>query len=217
VCLILGDNILFGRELIRLVEHAAATVDGATVFGYRVDDPEQYGVIEMDALGRVLSIEKKPTTPKANVALVGLYFSDSQVVWIAKRLQPSGPGELEMTDVNKEYLRRGTLKADIIGRGLAWLDTGTVDSLANTPVIAGMIAGRKRLKSTVLRELPAARGLLETASFANGLYGYRSQATAHICCRYSNQPGEVEAQLGELRSPRAGCWKCTSAVTGSFA
>jgi glucose-1-phosphate thymidylyltransferase len=129
VCLILGDNIFYGHELVASLQEAAAYEEGATIFGYFVRDPERYGVIEFDDAENVLSIEEKPSKPKSNYAAVGLYFYDSQVVEIAAGIKPSPRGELEITDVNLAYLQQGKLRAKLLGRGLAWLDTGTPDSM----------------------------------------------------------------------------------------
>jgi glucose-1-phosphate thymidylyltransferase len=128
-CLILGDNIFYGHGLMLALQQAMANENGATIFGYYVRDPERYGVIEFDKTGHVLSIEEKPKLPRSNYAAVGLYFYDSQIADIAAQIKPSARGELEITDVNKAYLKMGKLKAQLIGRGIAWLDTGTHDSM----------------------------------------------------------------------------------------
>ncbi|MCI0499793.1 MAG: glucose-1-phosphate thymidylyltransferase RfbA [Planctomycetales bacterium] len=128
-CLILGDNIFYGHGLVSSLQQAMAAEDGATIFGYYVCDPQRYGVIEFDTAGHVLSIEEKPKQPKSNYAAVGLYFYDSRITEIAAQIKPSARGELEITDVNKAYLKMGKLKAQLIGRGIAWLDTGTHDSM----------------------------------------------------------------------------------------
>lgn len=129
VCLILGDNIFYGQGFVESLWKATADEEGATIFGYYVRDPERYGVIEFDKDRRVLSIEEKPTCPKSNYAAVGLYFYDSQIADIAAQIKPSARGELEITDVNKVYLNQGQLKVHLFGRGVAWLDTGTHDSM----------------------------------------------------------------------------------------
>ncbi len=128
-CLILGDNIFYGHGLIQLLQRAREAEHGATVFGYWVDDPERYGVAEIDGAGKVLSIEEKPEKPKSNYAITGLYFYDERVIDYAKSLKPSARGELEITDLNKLYLDDGSLRLEDLGRGSAWLDTGTHDSL----------------------------------------------------------------------------------------
>jgi glucose-1-phosphate thymidylyltransferase len=127
--LVLGDNIFFGHQLSGLLQRASARAEGATVFAYHVQDPERYGVAEFDAQGNVLSIEEKPQAPKSNYAVTGLYFYDAEVVDLAKSLKPSARGELEITDLNSLYLERSALKVELLGRGYAWLDTGTHDSL----------------------------------------------------------------------------------------
>ena len=128
-CLILGDNIFYGHGLITALQEAESDQEGATIFGYYVRDPQRYGVIEFDKAGRVLSIEEKPQHPKSNYAAVGLYYYDSQITEIAAQVKPSARGELEITDVNRAYLEQGALKAKLLGRGIAWLDTGTHDSM----------------------------------------------------------------------------------------
>jgi glucose-1-phosphate thymidylyltransferase len=147
--LVLGDNIFFGHGLVDQLRHAgdrAVAQQGATVFGYRVHDPERYGVAEVDADGRVVSIEEKPATPRSNYAVTGLYFYDSQVTEIAADLQPSARGEYEITDVNAEYLRRGQLHMELLGRGFAWLDTGTYDSLLEAGHFVATLEKRQGLQ-----------------------------------------------------------------------
>ena len=152
VCLVLGDNIFHGTGFSALLKEAVNNAENnkATVFGYRVDDPERYGVAEFDVDGNCLSIEEKPTKPKSNYAVVGLYFYPNNVVEIAKRIKPSARGELEITSVNQEYLRRGDLKVTTLGRGFAWLDTGTHDSLAEASIFVEVIEKRQGLKIACL-------------------------------------------------------------------
>src|SRR6516225_1957735 len=146
VALILGDNIFHGHGLPELMADATARANGATIFGYVVSDPERYGVLEMDAAGRVLSIEEKPKQPKSNYAVTGLYFYDNQVVEIAAAIRPSERGELEITDVNRAYLERGALHVELIGRGYAWLDTGTHASLIEAGQYVQIIEQRQGLR-----------------------------------------------------------------------
>jgi len=143
VCLILGDNIFYGSHLNQLLQKAHAKKEGATLFGFEVKDPERYGVIEFDAQGKALSIEEKPQKPKSNIAVTGLYFYDNEVVDIARGLKPSARGELEITDVNQEYLRRGQTEVHIMGRGYAWLDAGTYESLMQASQFVQIIEERQ--------------------------------------------------------------------------
>ncbi|EOI3555647.1 glucose-1-phosphate thymidylyltransferase RfbA [Cronobacter dublinensis] len=129
VCLVLGDNIFFGQGFSPILKHAATRQEGATIFAYQVKDPERFGVVEFDKSFNVLSVEEKPVQPKSNWAVTGLYFYDNDVINIAKQIKPSARGELEITDINDTYLRNNTLKVELLGRGFAWLDTGTHDSL----------------------------------------------------------------------------------------
>lgn len=162
VCLVLGDNIFYGAELPAMLR--AANADAApTVFGYRVADPERYGVVEFDSAGRAVSLEEKPANPKSNYAVVGLYFYPNSVVEIAAGLKPSARGEYEITDVNREYLRRGELKVQVMSRGYTWLDTGTHQSLADATNFVRAIVERQGLQMSCLEEIAWSQGWIDDA------------------------------------------------------
>ncbi len=161
VWLILGDNLFFGHGLPELLKEAYEENEGATIFGYFVSDPERYGVIEFDKEGNVLSIEEKPKKPKSNYAVTGLYLYDSEAPEIAKSIKPSWRGELEITDVNNEYLRRGKLKVKLMGRGYAWLDTGTHDSLLDASDFVRIVEQRQGLKIACIEEIAYRMGYID--------------------------------------------------------
>ena len=161
-CLVLGDNIFFGQGFPEQLQQAVARKDGATVFGYRVTDPERYGVMEFDAEGRVLSIEEKPAQPRSNYAVVGLYFYDNQITEIAANVKPSKRGEYEITDVNNAYLKLGQLHSQTLGRGIAWLDTGTHDSLLEAGNFVQAIERRQGLKIACLEEIAYEQGFINS-------------------------------------------------------
>jgi len=166
VSLVLGDNLFYGHGLSERVQRAAKQPNGATVFGYYVKDPERYGVVEMDANNRALSIEEKPAKPKSNYAVTGLYFYDQQVLDIAANLKPGKRGELEITDVNAEYLRRGQLQVEVMGRGYAWLDTGTHESLMQASNYIEIIERRQGLKVACPEEIAFRMGYINAAQVA---------------------------------------------------
>lgn len=164
VCLVLGDNIFYGQSFTRMLKEAvdkAKNEQKATVFGYYVNDPERYGVAEFDADGNVLSIEEKPKEPKSNYAVVGLYFYPNKVVGVAKNIKPSARGELEITTVNQWFLKDGELKVQLLGRGFAWLDTGTHDSLSEASTFVEVIEKRQGLKVACLEEIAFKQGWID--------------------------------------------------------
>lgn len=178
VALILGDNILYGSGLVDLLKNAANNKNKATIFGYYVSDPERFGVVEFDKKGKVLSIEEKPEKPKSNYAVIGLYFYDKRVVKYAQKIKPSNRGELEITDLNKLYLEKGDLDVKLLGRGFAWLDTGTIDSLVAANEFIRIIEERQNVKIAALEEIAFNNGWidqnrLEEAAKRNGksIYG----------------------------------------------
>jgi glucose-1-phosphate thymidylyltransferase len=163
VSLVLGDNIFYGQGFSGLLERAVERESGATVFGYYVRDPQRYGVVEFDGDGTVLSIEEKPERPRSHYAVTGLYFYDNQVVDVAHDLEPSARGELEITDVNVEYLRRGDLRVEVMGRGMAWLDAGTHESLLQSANFIETLEQRQGLKIGCPEEISFRRGYIDAA------------------------------------------------------
>jgi glucose-1-phosphate thymidylyltransferase len=175
--LVLGDNIFYGNDLAELVQREVAALDGCTLFGYQVRDPERYGVAEADATGKLLSIEEKPAKPKSNQAVTGLYFYDNDVIDIAASLSPSPRGELEITDVNRAYLDKGRARLVDLGRGMAWLDTGTHDSLLEAGQFVQVLESRQGLRIACLEEIALRMGFIDaqqayTLGEALGKSGY---------------------------------------------
>ncbi len=159
-CLVLGDNIFYGHEFAHDLRSAASQTSGATVFAYPVNDPERYGVVQFDAQRRAISLEEKPQKPKSRYAVTGIYFYDNQVVGVAEGLKPSGRGELEITDVNRWYLERGQLRCEVMGRGMAWLDTGTHDSLLDASNFIFTLERRQGLKVACPEEIAYRQGYI---------------------------------------------------------
>jgi glucose-1-phosphate thymidylyltransferase len=164
VCLVLGDNIFYGQGLTGMLQQASDAVasGGAIVFGYAVKDPERYGVVEIAAGGKAISIEEKPDRPRSNLAVVGLYFYDRDIVAVARALKPSARGELEITDVNRAYMEKGKLRVQVLGRGFAWLDTGTHESLVNATLFIKTIEDRQDLKVACLEEIAFHNGWIDS-------------------------------------------------------
>ena len=161
VALVLGDNIFYGQSFSKVLKNAASRDKGATIFGYYVKDPKEYGVVEFDETGKALSIEEKPANPKSNYAVPGLYFYDNDVVEIAKNVKPSARGEIEITAVNNEYLRRGTLQVETLGRGFAWLDTGNHDMLLAAADFVAAFQKRQGLYISCIEEIAYRRGYID--------------------------------------------------------
>jgi glucose-1-phosphate thymidylyltransferase len=166
-CLVLGDNIFYGHDLPKLLANADQRPEGATVFGYYVSDPERYGVVSFDGQGKAESIEEKPAQPKSNYAVTGLYFYDNQVVDIAKSIKPSARGELEITTVNQRYLEQGQLNVEMMGRGFAWLDTGTYSSLIDASQFVRVLEERQGLKISCVEEIAYRKGFINATQLEN--------------------------------------------------
>jgi glucose-1-phosphate thymidylyltransferase len=186
VCLILGDNIFYGHNLSEILKRAVKLTHGGLVFGYLVKDPERYGVVEFDDAGSVIGIEEKPKKPKSNYAVPGLYVYDNEVVRIAENLKPSARGELEITDVNLAYLRRGDLRVELLGRGFAWLDTGTHEALQQAASYVEAIQDRQGLKISCIEEIAYRLGYIsreQVKSLASDMMknGYGEYLMAMIC------------------------------------
>lgn len=190
VCLVLGDNIFYGQSFTRMLKEAvrqAEVESKATVFGYYVNDPERYGVAEFDAAGNVLSIEEKPTHPKSNYAVVGLYFYPNKVVNVAKQIKPSSRGELEITSVNQQFLQDGELKVQLLGRGFAWLDTGTHDSLSEASTFVEVIEKRQGLKVACLEEIAFKQGWISEAQLRCVAEPMRKNPYGHYLLRLAEK------------------------------
>ncbi len=189
--MVLGDNIFYGNGLKKHLQEAATRQNGATVFGYYVDDPERFGIVEFDENGKAISIEEKPQNPKSNYCVTGLYFYDNRVVELAKKVKPSARGELEITDLNRMYLEEGTLNVVTLGRGYAWLDTGTMDALAEATEFVKVIENRQGIKISAVEEIAYKNGwitkekLLESASkYGKSPYGEHLRNVAEGKLRY---------------------------------
>ena len=186
VCMILGDNIFYGYNFRSILEEATALKDGAIVFGYYVNDPERYGVVDFDQKGAVLSIEEKPDEPKSNYAVTGLYFYSNDVVRKAKSLKPSVRGELEITDLNRLYLNEGRLNVKLLGRGFAWLDTGTHDSLLQASNFIATIEQRQGLKVSCVEEIAYKKGYIDRDQLLELAKPLRKNQYGEYLCKLAN-------------------------------
>jgi glucose-1-phosphate thymidylyltransferase len=189
-CLVLGDNIFYGTGLAEMVQSARADAcaGGAVVFGYQVRDPQRYGVVEFDGAGAVLSIEEKPAAPRSNYAVTGLYFYDGRVCGLAKQVTPSARGELEITTLNNLYLADGSLKVRVMGRGMAWLDTGTPDSLIEASSFVQTIERRQGLKIACLEEIAYRMGFIDASALSRRLEGVSSEYYDYVRAILAEKP-----------------------------
>ena len=179
--MILGDNIFYGNGFTKMLRSAAARDNGATVFGYYVNDPERFGIVEFDESGKAISIEEKPQNPKSNYCVTGLYFYDNRVCEFAKRVKPSARGELEITDLNRMYLEDGSLNVETLGRGFAWLDTGTVDSLSEAAEFVRVIETRQDIKIAAIEEIAYRNKWIDKEKLLNSAAKYgKSPYGAHL-------------------------------------
>lgn len=200
VCLILGDNIFYGDSLRSKVRDAMATPGGATVFGYRVGDPERYGVVTFDRMGKPLSLEEKPESPRSNYAVTGLYLYDERVVELVRSQKPSPRGELEITDLNRRYLEAGNLHLKLLGRGVAWLDTGTHESLLRAADFIETVELRQGLKIACLEEIAFREGLIDFAMFAEVTRSYGESGYGvylrDLCRQFESGEGMLDDPYG---------------------
>lgn len=188
VALVLGDNIFYGHDFQQILQRTTDREQGATIFGYPVRDPERFGVVEMDGQGHAVSLQEKPSSPKSNLAIPGLYFYDNQVVQIASEIRPSARGELEITDVNREYLRRGQLHVECFSRGFAWLDTGTHATLLQAASFVQTIEERQGLKISCLEEIAYRKGFIDRNQLRH-LAGQMSNGYGQYLQDIADQPG----------------------------
>jgi len=190
VALALGDNVFYGHGFTEVLERAAARPNGATVFGYRVHDPERYGVVEFDESGHVIDIEEKPENPRSNYAVTGLYFYDNRVLDIAASLSPSPRGELEITDVNRTYLEMNELRVEILGRGVAWLDTGTYESLLQACNFVETVEQRQGLRIACLEEIAYRRGYISSEQLASLGEEMKNSSYGEYLCEVARGEGK---------------------------
>ena len=202
VALVLGDNLFYGGGLGGILQRVAARTDGATIFGYTVSDPQRYGVVELGPEGRAVDIVEKPDHPRSNYAVTGLYFYDNDVVSIARELQPSGRGEYEITDVNRTYLRRGQLYVELLGRGMAWLDTGTHESLLDASNFIEVIENRQGLKIGCVEEVAFRAGYIDAEQLERLAAPLRQTRYGEYLMRVANESRTGGAAMATMASER---------------